>query len=134
MPAPISVKQFDHFTIVVKDLEATRHFYCDLLGMEEVERPNFSFAGKWFQLGSMMVHIILEHDRSGPAGMVTPIEQRNSRSQHFAFEIAGDPEALLENVKAHGVRIVSGPQTRPDGAFQLFIADPDEHIIELCTT
>ena len=44
VPAPIRVQSLDHVTIVVKDLAATRRFYVDVLGMDEVARPNFSFA------------------------------------------------------------------------------------------
>ena len=46
MTSPIRVKSLDHVTIVVKDLKATRRFYVEALGMDEVPRPNFSFSGQ----------------------------------------------------------------------------------------
>mgnify|MGYP003327040061 CR=1 FL=1 len=63
--APISVRSLDHVTIVVKDLAASRTFYVDALGMQEVPRPDFSFAGLWFQAGETQIHLILEHEGSG---------------------------------------------------------------------
>ena len=39
MPA-INVTSFDHVTIICADLEATRRFYVDFLGMTEVPRPH----------------------------------------------------------------------------------------------
>ena len=45
MAAPIHVKSLDHVTIVVKDLERSRQFYVDGLGMTEVPRPSFTFPG-----------------------------------------------------------------------------------------
>ena len=64
----MKVRSLDHVTIVVKDLAATRRFYVELLGMDEVTRPNFSFAGQWFQAGSTLIHTNLETDETGPAG------------------------------------------------------------------
>ena len=49
--APIAVRTLDHVTVVVGDLEASRTFYVDVLGMLEVPRPAFSFDGLWFQSG-----------------------------------------------------------------------------------
>ena len=47
----IRVQHIDHVTIVVRDLNRSREFYVGLLGMEEVDRPSFSFAGAWFKAG-----------------------------------------------------------------------------------
>ena len=60
----IAVKSLDHATLVVKDLDRSRRFYVDVLGMREVPRPAFSFAGSWFQAGATQIHLILEF--SGP--------------------------------------------------------------------
>src|SRR4051794_19754568 len=48
-PAGLRVKTLDHVTVVVKDLERSRRFYVEILGMREVRRPAFSFEGSWFQ-------------------------------------------------------------------------------------
>src|SRR5262245_52764364 len=60
--AAACVQGLDHVTIVVADLERSRKFYCDALGMQEVPRPGFSFLGKWFQAGKTQIHLILEHE------------------------------------------------------------------------
>jgi catechol 2,3-dioxygenase-like lactoylglutathione lyase family enzyme len=130
MSAPISVKTIDHVTLVVKDLEASRQFYCDLLGMQEMDRPNFSFAGSWFQAGATQIHLILEHDESGPAGENTSIQQRSSRNHHFAFEVE-DGQAAAAALQERGIPLVSGPKHRPDGAVQVFVNDPDGYVVEL---
>jgi len=128
--APIHVKTLDHVTLVVKDLERSRQFYCDVLGMEQVPRPDFSFDGRWFQAGNTQIHLILEHDDSGPAGIGEG--HVGSRAHHFAFEVDDATEAagLLESL---GIPIVSGPKQRPDGAVQTFITDPDGHTVELAS-
>jgi catechol 2,3-dioxygenase-like lactoylglutathione lyase family enzyme len=128
--APISVKSLDHVTLVVKDLEASKAFYCGLLGMEDVPRPGFSFAGKWFQAGATQIHLIAEHDESGPAGEVRSGEP-SSRKHHHAF-LVEDVRSAFEAAKSAGALIVSEPKERPDGAVQLFLQDPDGYIVELC--
>ena len=130
MTAPISVKTLDHVTLVVKDLEASRVFYCDLLGMQEMDRPSFSFAGKWFQAGATQIHLILEHDESGPAGENASIQQKSSRNHHFAFEV-DDGNSAAQVLKDRGIPLVSGPKSRPDGAVQVFVNDPDGYVVEL---
>lgn len=130
--APIRVKTLDHVTLIVNDLEASRKFYCDLLGMRNVPRPGFSFGGSWFQAGDTQIHLILQHEKSGPAGENTADLQKSSRNRHFAFEVE-DGQAVASKLTELGVPILSGPQVRPDGAVQVFITDPDGHVVELCS-
>src|SRR5260370_3353541 len=88
-PAPaagLHVKSIDHVTLVVNDLERSRRFYVDVLGMREVPRPAFSFAGSSFQAGTTQIHLILEFAGSGPAGNLLSEALRTSRTQHSAFE------------------------------------------------
>lgn len=126
---PLQVRSLDHVTIVVTDLAATRKFYVDLLGMREVERPQFQFVGQWFQAGVTQIHTILEAEGTGRAG--TAVE-RNTRGHHFAF-LVEDAEAAYQHVLAQGMTVVSPPRHRPDGAVQVFVQDPDGHLVELCS-
>ncbi len=131
----LQVKSIDHVTFIVKDLEASRQFYVDLLGMTLVPRPNFDFQGLWFQAGSTLIHLILQHDKSGPAGILKPPHLTSSRTHHLAFLVEDCPAAfqtiqrLIDS--GHSIQIVHPLKRRPDGAHQLFLADPDGHIIEL---
>lgn len=125
--AQIRVKSLDHVTIVVKDLAATRHFYVDALGMKEVARPAFSFAGQWFQAGPTLIHTILEFDGSGTAGLGGGA---NTRGHHFAF-LVDDVWCAARELEKLGIPFVSPVKLRPDGAAQLFIRDPDGHLVEL---
>lgn len=123
------VKSLDHVTIVVRDLDATRRFYVDVLGMAEVERPGFNFAGQWFQAGATQIHTILEYEGSGPAGCGAG---NNSRGHHFAF-VVDDAPAWVERLASFGITPISPPRNRPDGFVQVFVQDPDGHLVELCS-
>lgn len=129
MPGPIRVQSLDHVTIVVRDLAATRRFYVEALGMQEVPRPGFSFAGQWFQAGPTQIHTILEYDGSGKAGSGA---EHNSRGHHFAF-LVENAEAAAQRLTELGIPLVSPPKQRPDGAVQVFVQDPDGHLVELCS-
>jgi catechol 2,3-dioxygenase-like lactoylglutathione lyase family enzyme/uncharacterized protein YunC (DUF1805 family) len=128
--APIRVKSIDHVTFVVADLERSRVFYRDVLGMVEVPRPNFGFAGLWFQAGATQIHLILEHADSGPARVQLPERCSISRTRHVAFEV-DDAAMTVRRLNELGVPIVAGPKQRPDGPTQLYILDPDQNLIEL---
>jgi len=131
--SPVKVKQLDHVTLVVRDVEASRRFYVGLLGMTEVPRPAFSFDGAWFQAGSTLIHLIKEHDRSGPAGYPVEVLVRSSRNHHFAFAV-DDAKAAAEKLKAMGISLLDDAKLRPDGATQVFLTDPDHHVVELCSS
>lgn len=130
MANPIRVRQIDHITLVVKDLERSRDFYVDVLGMQPAERPAFNFPGLWFQAGSTCVHLILEHLDSGPAQVFVPEECKISRTRHFAFEVA-DALAARDRLEELGYTLADGPKQRPDGPTQIYVFDPDRNLVEL---
>ncbi|MCG6158533.1 VOC family protein [Rubinisphaera margarita] len=130
----VQVEAIDHVTLVSSSLEASRRFYVELLGMEEVPRPNFNFKGAWYRAGNTLVHLILAHDQSGPAGMFSPEQKRSTRTHHLAFRVP-DANAAWEAIQSSDIpyEVVSPPKFRPDGAVQVFLADPDGHVIELAS-
>ncbi len=126
----IHVTSFDHVTIICADLEATRRFYVDFLGMTEVARPAFNFPGLWFQLGNVQIHATLQSPEAGTAGWSDRGATIVSRGHHFAFAV-DDVRNALPAVEAHGLRIAAQLRERPDGYKQLYLYDPDGHVIEL---
>jgi catechol 2,3-dioxygenase-like lactoylglutathione lyase family enzyme len=126
----INAKSFDHVTLICADLEATRRFYVDFLGMTQVPRPAFKFPGLWFQLGNMQIHATQQSPESGKAGWADQGGTIVSRGHHIAFAV-DDVADTLKIVELHGVRIASPLQQRPDGFKQLYLYDPDGHVVEI---
>lgn len=125
MPQPIPIARFNHAALNASDVDASIHFYTQVLGFYEVPRPSFSFAGSWLYskgLG-MMLHLI--HDER-----FEPIATRdNTRRSHLAFRVE-DIEQTLADLAAHEIPVVQ--RRLPDyGYRQLFIHDPDGNLIEL---
>lgn len=125
----LAVDAIDHVTLVVADLDRSRAFFADLLGMQEVPRPDFGFPGLWFQAGSTQIHLNIASEEAGPAGL-TYAATSITRALHVAFRV-DDATAAAEILRERGVEIIAGPRQRPDGAVQLYILDPDGHQIEI---
>jgi len=129
-PPAIQVRHFDHVTLVVNDLAATEHFYVNVLGLDKTTRPAFDFKGDWYEIENILLHIILADEDSGLAGPGDRKVKSVPRGQHLAFNI-DDFDRTVDLLKQHGVDVVAGPKERPDGASQVYINDPDGHLIEL---
>jgi len=128
----ISVKAIDHVTLVVKDLDVSQQFYCDLLGMELLHtRPDFPFDGRWFKAGNQEVHLIVEHpDASLPGYRAGNDDPAAGLAHHFAFEV-DDVFAATEVLKQNGIKIMGGPKNRGDDCMQTWFYDPDGHVVEV---
>jgi catechol 2,3-dioxygenase-like lactoylglutathione lyase family enzyme len=126
----ICVNSFDHVTIICADLEATRRFYVELLGMAEVARPAFRFPGLWFQIGDVQIHATEQSAEAGQAGWGDRGGSDISHGHHLAFAV-DDLTKALEAAETHGVRVASPLQQRPDGFKQVYLYDPDGHLVEL---
>ena len=127
MISPIAI---DHITIIVSDIEKTKEFYVNKLGMQHVARPDFDFPGIWFQAGSTQVHATVESPEAGKAGLGNRENSVVARGHHFAFTVS-DCFSEAEKLKNLGIEVLHGPKQRPDGAVQVYFADPDGHIVEL---
>jgi len=119
----MQIRQLDHVALHVADVERSCRFYADVLRLEPLPRPAFSFPGAWFRLGQTQeLHLIGERQ--------APVHSHN-RGNHFALQTS-DLAAWEEHFRQQGVSY-HPPRLRPDGARQIFLADPDGHYIELCT-
>lgn len=116
--------ELNHVAIHVQDVNASCAFYRDILKLDPIPRPAFTFPGAWFRLGSSQeLHII--GDRSDPVFS-------HNRGNHFALRVDNLDE-WEQHLQAMGYPFMPRKQ-RPDGAFQVFLRDPDGHVIELFTS
>ena len=115
-------QQLDHIALHVADLNASCRFYGKVLNLKPLARPDFDFPGAWFRLGTKQeLHLI--------AGRETAVSSHR-RGTHFALQVddLAEWQAHLQHVGAE----FQPPKSRPDGATQIFLTDPDGHWIELC--
>lgn len=118
----MNTNDLNHVALHVSDLGLSMEFYGKKLGLEEIARPDFDFPGAWYRLGEIQeLHLI--------AGRSSAVNS-STRGNHYALGVPdmGAAESFLaERGIVHTPR-----QTRPDGAFQIYIEDPDGYWIEFC--
>ena len=51
-------KSVNHISFAVRDLDASLHFYRDILGLEDIPRPNMGISGAWLGTGNSQIHLI----------------------------------------------------------------------------
>lgn len=118
----MNILQLDHVAIHVRDVDASCKFYGETLRLEPLPRPAFSFPGAWFRLGAQQeLHLIGERS--------LPVESHR-QGNHFALQ-TDELDGWERHFKKIGFRHQPGKQ-RPDGVWQIFLEDPDGHVIELC--
>jgi catechol 2,3-dioxygenase-like lactoylglutathione lyase family enzyme len=130
----MKIRSLDHAAVLVKDVERSRYFYGQVLGMDEVSRPsNFDFPGAGFRKGSAEVHLIGEKE-AGRVAQAQPgyraDEMKRGYATHIAFMVE-DLEEAQRHLQELNVLVVGGPQPRGDGVEQLYVCDPDGYIVEL---
>ena len=119
------IKGVVHFSIAVSDLDASRKFYTEMLGLTLVQ--NAPASGMVF-LRAGMDHVILARSDA-------PLERdpTDSRRAHHAFKVDSDKyEAAKAFLTAKGVEVFE-EEDRKKGVFvgrQFYIRDPDGTVIE----
>ena len=117
----MTIEALDHFTIATSDLEASRRFYVEALGLGDGARPPFDFPGAWLYCGPAPVVHLVARGEAGP--------DSTGAVDHIAFRAHG-LAAAVARLRARGIayslRTIPGTGLR-----QVFVHDPDGVKIEL---
>ena len=121
-----------HFTIEPQDLERSKDFYVDVLGLEVGNRPPVHFPGYWLYSGGVATVHLMGTRKPREGIVVRGTEKKyedTGRLDHIAFA-ATDVAAVRERLKASNVsfREQIVPRT---GETQIFLYDPDGVGVEL---
>ena len=117
----MAIDGMNHFTVLTKDLEATKAFYVGLLGLKEGYRPPLGFPGTWLYAGPLpILHVVAGRPLPDPPAGVL---------DHMAFS-ASDLAGTTSRLKAAGIKYDLRKQ--PDsGVWQLFCFDPSGARVEM---
>jgi catechol 2,3-dioxygenase-like lactoylglutathione lyase family enzyme len=128
------VTALNHYLIVSKNLERSKKFYENVLGMELADRPDFGFPGYWMKTGdAICVHLASQNPNKIRDQYLLKKHPRGTNGSgsvdHIAF-LAQDPEAVRDRIKKNKVEM--HVRSFPDAKlFQIFLKDPDNVTIEL---
>jgi len=131
----MQIEALHHVSIPVSDIESSKRFYRETLGLEEMARPPFDFPGAWFHLGpNQALHLIVHPHSTFRVGKGV-----DSRDIHYAIRVASY-QGALEHLRGKGFREDAGEtelmrmRTNPRGTAgfpQIYILDPDRNVIEI---
>jgi catechol 2,3-dioxygenase-like lactoylglutathione lyase family enzyme len=126
--------QLEHYLVLTHDLERTRDFYRDALGLREGARPPLGFPGYWLYAGDVPCIHIAEWNtyraHSVAAGISVSIPAPGTGPlDHVAFN-AVDVGEVKARLSAHGITY-SVNDVPAAGLTQLFLNDPNGVKVEI---
>jgi len=119
----MAIQGFAHINVSTSDLDRSRKFYAEILGLKDGYRPQFATNGAWMYLGDQaIVHITTARNPSPPKGKTDAFD-------HFALWTT-DIDFYRKLLKTNNIKFVEFgvPETLQ---YQLFFKDPDGTEIEL---
>ncbi len=119
----INVSGYNHVALSVQDINVSTSFYKDIIGLKPITVPDdLKAIRSWFVIGpGQELHLL--------AGRTKPVcdDFNDKNGSHFALKIP-DVDACENYLKLKNIPYRR--QQRFDGAWQIYIADPDGYVIE----
>ena len=138
------INKLDHVSIATDQLEDTKKFYCDLLGLKVGHRPKLKSSGYWLYSGEEAIIHLVETGSNLDREVAFSDDKKTARSletleitdlsetgmdDHIAMtveESAGLVNFMKENKIAYWDRLLADREL-----YQVFVRDPNGVIIEL---
>ena len=129
----------EHFTIRCRDMEKTRDFYRDVLGLPVGARPPLGFDGYWLYCGDRpAVHLVRSDDPKalnastsllGRDLALQPAGKRSGALDHVAFR-GTDPRGMMAKLDSLNIKYEHN-EALGGRLNQVFLQDPEGIIVEL---
>jgi glyoxylase I family protein len=117
-----NIFSLNHASLIVANINISLVFYCEVLGLQQVDRPDLGFPGAWLQLGAQQLHL-LELENPDP---ITGRPEHGGRDRHVALNaLALTP--VQEALNKAGI----GYTMSISGRRAFFCRDPDGNAVEI---
>ncbi len=119
----MTIEGMNHFTVLSSNLEKTKAFYINILGLTEGYRPPMESSGAWLYAkdpNHSVLHIMAERPMPESAPGVI---------DHMAFT-ATNLQSVIDTLKQQGITYRLN-RMKELGIWQLFCFDPDGAKVEL---
>jgi lactoylglutathione lyase len=121
-------RYFDTFPILyIADLDKALEFYRDLLGFEVSYRYPAQGEPEFVALNGISLAATAEGQMGAHGWPITP--------QSGGFELCvytDDVDAAVEELRSHGVLVLTEPADQPWEERTAYVADPDGHPVMIC--
>lgn len=116
----MAITGMNHFNVLTDDVEATRRFYVDVVGLVDGDRPPLGFDGAWLYAdGRPILHV----------SKARLPEERGGVIDHMAFS-GSDLRGTVAQLEAKGVKYTLRQQVGTR-IWQIFCHDPMGAKVEL---
>ncbi len=122
--ATVKLKAIRHTGVKITDVNKSKEFYGQILGLTELPRPELPVPGAWYECNGTQVHLIGDSDAMRGIPGVGP---------HIALQVE-DLEQAKAELTARGIafqELTPPPSMRANPV--LFVKDPDSNVVELRT-
>jgi Lactoylglutathione lyase and related lyases len=116
-PPLLKLNFMSHGTLEVRDLQASRRFYEEVMGFEVIQRTPVSLL---LRLGSYHTYVAVENRNAGGMGLLN----HNGVDVSTEDDVGAAYEALVSVQDDYGIRRIDKPCFQ-HGVFSFFFADPD---------
>jgi catechol 2,3-dioxygenase-like lactoylglutathione lyase family enzyme len=122
----MQIQRLDHLMLTVRDAQRSIDFYTNVLGMSEA---TFDAGRKALSFGQQKINLHeVGREMNPKAAKPTP------GSADLCFISDSPMDAILAELRQHGVEIIAGPVERT-GALgpiaSVYFRDPDKNLIEV---
>lgn len=135
---PGTLKKVHHIAFNVRDLQASRYFYGQILGLQELTGSAIPSTLKTLVAqgkvsnfktpDGTVIDLFYTPDLTPPD---SDPHKEFTRANHLAFDIAPELfEQAVQLLKTHQIPIAHGPVTRPTGK-GIYFYDPDGFLLEI---
>ncbi|MGD6902897.1 VOC family protein [Bacillus infantis] len=118
-----------YIILYVEDLEKTKQFYGELLGLELKNEFGTYIE---YDTGSTILSMNTRENGRELTDLPIPAGFREEQTMELSF-VTEDVEGTIEKARQAGVRILLEPVKKPWGQIVAYMEDPDGHYIEICT-
>lgn len=129
------LSHLEHILVQTRDMEATKRWYVEVLGMRAGYTPDFKFPVCWLYIGDQDVIHITEGganttaNRKAYLGQQSEAESGTGVIDHIAFRATGLRETL-ERLRRLAIDFKER-QVDDQGLYQVFFLDPNGIKVEL---
>lgn len=133
------VYKVNHIALIVSDIGRSAAFYSDVMGFQQIRRPNFDRHGAWFTMGNVELHLIkgtpLVHgddDLIVSHYSIETFDIDKVPGLLRKFNIPFRQNVSVPNKKDAGSGGTNKSNTSDNIVRQYFVRDPDGYYLEIC--
>lgn len=120
------IDRLDHLVLTIEDIDRTKAFYCDLLGMKY---ETFGEGRQALSFGRYKINLHIRGKEFEPKAHVA-----RPGTADLCFIIGGSLGEMQSKLEGAGVTLIEGPVARTGASGpirSIYVRDPDKNLIEL---